>query len=94
MENRSKILALWRNPNYLWGKREKSKVERIPLLELENAQEVFLTSSSHLVCPIIKIDNKLVGNGVTGDLTAKLKKRFLYITQGKDELFNNWLENI
>tara|TARA_B100000424_G_scaffold270800_1_gene271184 strand:- start:4752 stop:5675 length:924 start_codon:yes stop_codon:yes gene_type:complete len=70
------------------------KVERIPLLELENAKEVFITSSSHLVCPVIKIDNKFVGNGVIGDLTARLKKRFLDITQSKDELFNYWLEKI
>ena len=72
----------------------KIKVERIPLLELENAKEVFITSSSHLVCPVIKIDNKFVGNGVIGDLTARLKKRFLVITQSKDELFNYWLEKI
>ena len=72
----------------------KIKVERIPLLELENAKEVFITSSSHLVCPVIKIDNKFVGNGVIGDLTARLKKRFLDITQSKDELFNYWLEKI
>ena len=51
----------------------KIKVERIPLLE---------------------IDNKFVGNGVIGDLTARLKKRFLDITQSKDELFNYWLEKI
>ena len=70
------------------------KVERIPLLELENAKEVFITSSSHLVCPVIKIDNELVGKGVIGDFTAKLKQRFLNISQRKDELFNNWLENI
>ena len=72
----------------------KIKVERIPLLELENAKEVFITSSSHLVCPVIKIDNKFVGNGVIGDLTARLKKRFLDITQSKDEIFNYWLEKI
>ena len=72
----------------------KTIVARIPLSELENAKEVFITSSSHLVCPVIKIDNELVGKGVIGDLTAKLKQRFLNISQGKDELFNNWLENI
>ena len=72
----------------------KIKVEKIPLLELENAKEVFITSSSHLVCPVIKIDNKFVGNGVIGVLTARLNKRFLDITQSKDELFNYWLEKI
>ena len=49
----------------------KIKVERIPLLELENAKEVFITSSSHLVCPVIKIYNKFVGNGGIGDLPAR-----------------------
>ena len=34
------------------------RVERIPIDELENAKEVFLTSSSHLVCPVIKIDKE------------------------------------
>ena len=55
----------------------KTIVERIPLSELENAKEVFITSSSHLVCPVIKIDNVLVGDGDIGDLTSKLKNRFL-----------------
>ena len=31
----------------------KTIVARIPLSELENAKEVFITSSSHLVCPVI-----------------------------------------
>lgn len=70
------------------------KVERIPLLELENAKEVFITSSSHLVCPVIKIDNVLVGDGDIGDLTSKLKNRFLKISQGNDKFSQDWLENI
>ena len=73
----------------------KSLIERVYLRAIQsNAKEVFITSSSHLVCPVIKIDNKFVGNGVIGDLTARLKKRFLDITQSKDELFNYWLEKI
>ena len=69
-------------------------VERIPLSELENAKEVFITSSSHLVCPVIKIDNVLVGDGSIGDLTSKLKNRFLKISQGNDKFSQDWLENI
>ena len=70
----------------------KTKVERIPLSELENAKEVFITSSSHLVCPVIKIDNNPIGSGAIGDLTDKLKQRFLKISQGQESFFNNWLE--
>ena len=72
----------------------KTIVERIPLSELENAKEVFITSSSHLVCPVIKIDNVLVGDGDIGDLTSKLKNRFLKISQGNDKFSQDWLENI
>ncbi|MDA9034821.1 aminotransferase class IV [Hyphomicrobiales bacterium] len=72
----------------------KTKVERIPLSELENAKEVFITSSSHLVCPVIKIDNNPIGSGAIGALTDKLKQRFLKISQGQDSFFNNWLESI
>ena len=72
----------------------KTIVERIPLSELENAKEVFITSSSHLVCPVIKIDNVLVGDGSIGDLTSKLKNRFLKISQGNDKFSQDWLENI
>ena len=72
----------------------KTRVERIPLSELENAKEVFITSSSHLVCPVIKIDNSPVGRGGIGVLTDKLKQRFLKISKGQDDFFINWLESI
>ena len=69
----------------------KVRVERIPMSELENAKEVFLTSSSHLVCPVTKIDNEPVNNGIPGVLTNRLKERFLKISRGQDEIFANWL---
>jgi branched-chain amino acid aminotransferase len=72
----------------------KTKVERIPLSELENAKEVFITSSSHLVCPVIKIDNGIIGNGNIGLLTNKLKQRFIKISQGSDSFFNKWLDKV
>ncbi len=69
----------------------KVRVERIPMSELENAKEVFLTSSSHLVCPVTKIDNEPVNNRIPGVLTNRLKERFLKISRGQDEIFANWL---
>ena len=72
----------------------KTKIEKIPLLELENAKEIFVSSSSHLLTPVIKIDNKKVGNGKIGDLTNKLKNRFSKIIQSNDKFSQEWLENI
>ena len=70
------------------------KIEKIPLCELENAKEVFLTSSSHLVCPVIKIDNKPISDGAFGLLTNRLKERFLKISKGQDIFFSNWLDEV
>lgn len=67
------------------------EIGRIPLKELEEAKEVFVTSSSHLVCPVIKVDGKNVGNGEVGEITKKLRKRFQDITATKDNKFQSWL---
>jgi len=40
--------------------------------ELINAKEVFITSSTLLVRPVNKIDNKLIGQGKIGHITKKL----------------------
>ena len=69
-------------------------IDKIPLHELENSKEVFITSSSHLVCPVTKIDNKLVGDGGLGALTGKLKERLLKISKGQDDFFKSWLDDI
>ena len=56
--------------------------------------EVFLTSSSHLVCPVIKIDGSPVGNGKIGEVTERLKNRFHEIIKGKENKFQHWLYKI
>ena len=72
----------------------KISVGSIPIVELENAKEIFLTSSSHLVCPVTKIDNKLIGDGNSGQMTNKLKESFLKILEAQSDVFTTWLENI
>jgi len=67
-------------------------VERIPLNKLENAKEVFITSSSHLVCPVTKIDKKPVNDGKTGFLTKILKEKFIKISKGMDDNYKKWLD--
>lgn len=44
--------------------------------QLFSADEVFLTSSSSFVTPIIKIDNKMINKGKIGDITMKLAKLY------------------
>lgn len=45
--------------------------------ELLNAPEVFLTSTTKRILPILKIDNKLIGDGNPGAITTMLYHEFL-----------------
>lgn len=49
----------------------------IPVEELMNASEVFLTATTKKVLPILKIDGKIVGNGKPGNVTTALYQKFL-----------------
>ena len=69
-------------------------IGRIPLRELQEAVEVFITSSSHLICPVNSLDGKLVGSGKTGEKTLTIKNRFLNVISGKDNKFNKWLSPV
>ena len=72
----------------------KVNVGKVPLKDLEEAREVFVTSSSHLVCPVIKIDGNPVGDGKVGEITNLLKQRFQEVISGKDNKFQEWLYKI
>jgi branched-subunit amino acid aminotransferase/4-amino-4-deoxychorismate lyase len=48
----------------------------VSLNELFSADEVFLTSTTKKVLPIVKIDEKVIGNGKVGALTLSLIKVF------------------
>ena len=45
--------------------------------ELYNAKEIFLTSASSFVTPIIQIDYFKINNGLVGDLANQLRKLYL-----------------
>ena len=45
--------------------------------EIKQAKEVFLTSSTRGVMPIIQIDDQVIGDGKPGPISEELAKRFL-----------------
>ena len=40
------------------------------------AREVFLTSASQIVMPVVRIDGRLVGNGRPGPVATTLRRNF------------------
>lgn len=44
--------------------------------ELENVQETFISSTSRLVMPVVRIDKNIIGNGKPGEMTIKILDLF------------------
>jgi branched-chain amino acid aminotransferase len=56
--------------------------ERLLKMEdLHAADEVFLTGTAAEVIPVVKIDDRTIGNGSPGPITAKLNKEFRKLTK-------------
>jgi branched-subunit amino acid aminotransferase/4-amino-4-deoxychorismate lyase len=47
-------------------------IENIDIDRLYSADEIFITSTSKLIMPIVKIENRLIGAGIPGKLTEKI----------------------
>jgi len=58
------------------------------------AAEVFTTSTSIGIWPVISVDKSTIGNGSPGTTTLRLKTRFDRVTTGKDSEFDSWLSYV
>lgn len=53
------------------------EVRDVKLVEVEDAAEAFLTSTTKSILPIVKIDGRAVGSGKPGPVTMALRQRLL-----------------
>ena len=53
------------------------KEQKINVNDLIDAQEVFLTSATGFVLPVIEVDGRRVGNGLIGDRVREIQKIYL-----------------
>ena len=60
------------------------KEQKIKIDDLMNAQEVFLTSSTGFVTPVIEVDGRRVGNGLVGNMVKEIQR--IYLDQIKAKL--------
>lgn len=54
----------------------KTETRDISLDELLHAKEVFITSTTKNILPVVQIDGKLVGNGKPGEITRTLAEKY------------------
>ena len=65
--------------------------QRLSRDELYVADEVFLTGTAAEVTPIREVDDRIIGAGTRGPITAELQKSFFDGVQGRDGKYGAWL---
>jgi len=53
-----------------------AREESVPVPRLRRAAEVFLTSSTVEIVPVVRLDGRVVGEGRPGELTRLLQVRY------------------
>ncbi|MSQ18535.1 MAG: branched-chain amino acid transaminase [Betaproteobacteria bacterium] len=69
----------------------KVDARRITRDDLYLADELFFTGTAAEVTPIRELDNRQIGTGVRGPITAKIQKAFFDIVRGKNKKRADWL---
>jgi branched-chain amino acid aminotransferase len=62
--------------------------------DLYIADEAFLTGTAAEIVPITSVDDRRIGDGRPGTLTAALQQAFYAVVRGEDDRFKNWLEYV
>ncbi|OGL44761.1 MAG: branched chain amino acid aminotransferase [Candidatus Schekmanbacteria bacterium RBG_16_38_11] len=62
--------------------------------EIYIANEAFFTGTAAEVTPIREVDNRVIGNGMVGEITKKIQKIFFSIVKGNNKKFSKWLTYI
>ncbi|MBM3116869.1 branched-chain amino acid transaminase [Jeongeupia naejangsanensis] len=65
--------------------------KRITRDEIYIADEAFFTGTAAEVTPIRELDNRAIGAGTRGPITAEIQKRYFDIVQGRDAKRAEWL---
>ena len=65
--------------------------KRITRDEVYVADEAFFTGTAAEVTPIRELDNRVIGRGQRGPITAKLQQAFFDCVTGKSDRYREWL---
>lgn len=68
--------------------------ERFTRDELYLADEVFLSGTAAEITPIREVDDRAIGSGSKGPITADIQETFFDIVRGKVDQYKDWLTPI
>jgi len=58
--------------------------------ELYTADECFMTGTAAHVTAVVDIDRRPIGNGRTGEITARLQKLYFEVVRGRNSKYADW----
>ncbi|MBI2101731.1 branched-chain amino acid transaminase [Candidatus Woesearchaeota archaeon] len=64
---------------------------KVRLNEVENADEVFFCGTATEVAPVVEVNNKKIWDGKAGEVTLRIKNKYMDIVRGKDKKYFKWL---
>lgn len=85
---RSTIIALAQD----MGLEVKSK--RLTRDDVYIADEAFFTGTAAEVTPIRELDNRTIGSGCRGPITAQLQQRYFDVVYGRNDKYEHWLTRV
>jgi branched-chain amino acid aminotransferase len=65
--------------------------ERFSRDELYTADEAFFTGTAAELTPIREVDDRRIGAGTRGPVTADVQESFFNVIKGKDKQYEKWL---
>lgn len=82
---RDSIFSLVDDRNY------ESSIREINRSELYIADEIFLTGTAAEITPIIRVDERKIGNGKVGKITKELMADYTDVVMNRNEKYSTWL---
>ena len=82
---RDSIFSLVEDRNY------ESSIREINRSELYIADEIFLTGTAAEITPIIRVDERKIGNGKVGKITKELMADYTDVVMNINEKYSTWL---
>tara|TARA_Y100000590_G_C15711317_1_gene1010371 strand:- start:1816 stop:2730 length:915 start_codon:yes stop_codon:yes gene_type:complete len=69
----------------------KTKIKNISKEELKSANEVFLSGTAAEITPIIKVNKKKIGQGMVGNTTKIIMKKYNEIVMNENKKYSKWV---
>lgn len=85
---RSSVIAIAREFGY------EVQAKRLTRDDIYIADEAFFTGTAAEVTPIRELDNRQIGSGSRGPVTAKLQQRFFDVVNGRAPEYHHWLTKV